>query len=165
MELTSPILNTLKITSKKGYLLVDPESGDEAKIVILSDNSEKDIVQDANNLVIFGPGDYEASGILIKGTRPESETMYSIDTGDGRMLLVSSNSIAKLADADDFDVIVVKAVNEISESALAALTSKLVVVYGDESFIPEPLRANKVSKINPRKREEMETNVVYLEKK
>ena len=42
MEFTSPSLNTLKINSKKGYILVDPEAGEDAKVVILADNSEKD---------------------------------------------------------------------------------------------------------------------------
>ena len=165
MELTSPILNTLKINSKKGYILIDPDSSEEAKVIILSDSSRIDITQTAENLVIFGPGDYEASGILIKGTRPENETMYSIDTGEGRIIVVSSTSIAKLTDEDDYDGVVVKAVNPVEESILASLSSKLVVVYGDESYIPESIKASRTGKVNFKKREELTSNVVYLEKK
>ena len=165
MELTSPQTGTLKINTKKGYVLIDPDTSDEAKIVILSDNSEKDVIQTESNLVIYGPGDYEASGILIKGSRPENETMYSIDTGEGRGLFVLSSSISKLPDEDDIDVVMVKAIGPVEEANLAALSTKLVVVYGDEANIPDTLKASKVNKINLKKPEELTSNVVYLEKK
>jgi len=165
MELTSPTSSTLKISSKRGYILVDPETSEDAKVVILSDGSEKEINQTADNLVIFGPGDFEGSGILIKGTRPETETMYSIDTGEGRALLVSASSISKLTDVDEYDVVIVKATALVEEAVLAALSSKRVVVYGDQSFIPETLLATKTNKINLKKQEELTSNVVYLEKK
>lgn len=165
MELTSPTLNTLKINSKRGYILVDPDTSEDAKVIILSDGSEKDIIQTPENLVIFGPGDFEGSGILIKGTRPESETMYSIDTGDGRVLVVQSTSISKLTDVDEYDAVIVKATATIDEAALAALSSKCVVVYGDPGFIPDTLLTNKTNKINLKKQEELSSNVVYLEKK
>lgn len=165
MELTSPRQNTLKINSKKGYILVDPDASEDAKIIILTDGSDDIIPQTPENLVIYGPGDFEASGILIKGTRPESETMYSIDSGDGRVLIVSSSSISKLTDVDDYDAIIVKAVGEVGDSTLAALSTQLVVVYGDEAFIPASLKEGKLNKINLKKKEELTTNVVYLEKK
>lgn len=165
MELTSPYQNTLKINTKKGYILVDPETSDEAKVVILSDNSDKDIVQTTENLVIYGPGDFEASGILIKGTKPEEETMYSIDTGEGRILVVSSTSIKKLTDEDDYDIVAVKAVNPLEESELTSISTKLVVVYGDLAFIPETLKNTKLTKISLKKRDEINGDVVYLEKK
>lgn len=165
MELTSPQIGTLKIQTKKGYVLIDPDTSDEAKIVILSDNSGKDVIQTESNLVIYGPGDFEASGILVKGSRPEDEAMYSIDTGEGRGLFVLSTSIAKLADEDDIDVVMVKAINPVDEAKLAALSTKLVVVYGDEANIPDTLRVGKVNKVNLKKPEELTSNVVYLEKK
>ncbi len=165
MELSSPIVNCLKISSKRGYILIDPDASEDAKIIILSDGSDQNITQTDDNLVIFGPGDYEASGILIKGSRPENDTIYSIDTSEGRALIASSNSISKLTDEDEYDVVVVKAVTSVDEAALAALSSKLVVVYGSEDFIPETLKEKRVAKVNLKKREEIEGNVVYLEKK
>ncbi len=165
MELTSPSLNTLKINSKKGYILVDPDTSEDAKVVILSDNSTKDIQQTPENLVIYGPGDFEASGILIKGTRSENETMYSIDTDEGKALVVLSTSISKLADEDDYDAVIVKAVDTVDEAALSALSSKLVVVYGDASFVPDAIKVNTATKLNLKKTEELTSNVVYLEKK
>lgn len=165
MELSVPQFNTLKINTKKGYILIDPDSSEDAKIIILSDNSTTDITQTVDNLVIFGPGDYEASGILIKGTRPENETMYSIDTGEGRALVVLSTATSKVADEDDIDVVIVKAITPVEEATLAALSTKLVVVYGDEANIPDNLKSGKVSKINLKKLDELTSNVVYLERK
>ncbi len=165
MELTSQRLNTLKINTKKGYLLIDPDSAEDAKIVILSDDSDQDIPQTSDYLVIYGPGDYEASGILVKGTRNDNQTMYSIDTGEGRILVVLSTSIAKLADEDDYDIVAVKAVSPIEESAVSSLSSNLVVVYGDEANIPDSLKEKRVAKVNLKKKEELGSNLVYLEKK
>ncbi len=165
MELTSPAISTLKISTKKGYILIDPSTGEDAKVVILSDGSDNDIVQTPDNLVIYGPGDFEVSGILIKGTRNDFETMYSIAADDGKVLVVQSTSISKLADEDDCDAVIVKAVNEVDEAALSAISSKLIVVYGDESLIPDSIKANKSQKISLKKTEELSSNVVYLEKK
>jgi len=165
MELTSPRLNTLKISTKRGYILIDPDASEDAKVIILSDNSDQDIQQTPENLVIYGPGDYEASGILIKGTRPATETMYSIDASEGRMLFVPSSSISKLADETEYDAIVVKALAPVNESELSALSPNLVVVYGDPQFMPETLIEKKANKVNLKKKEEFESNVVYLEKK
>ena len=165
MEFTSPALNTLKISTKKGYILVDPDTSEDAKIIILSDGSATDISQTKDNLVIYGPGDFEASGILVKGTRAEKDTTYSLDSGDGRALLVSSSSVESLTDEDDYDVVAVKAVGPVEESALASLSSKLVIVYGNEEFMPDALKAKKQNKINAKKIEETEGNVLYLEKK
>ena len=90
--------------------------------------------------------------------------MYSIDTGEGRILVVLSTSISKLTDVDDYDAVIVTAVSEVAESTLAALSSQLVVVYGEDTFIPETIKANKTSKINLKKKEELTSNVVYLER-
>jgi hypothetical protein len=165
MELTSPIINTLKINSKKGYLLIDPDSSEDAKIIILSDGSAKNIAQTDDNLVIYGPGDFEASGVLIKGTRQENETMYSIDTGEGRILWVPSTSIEKLAGEEEYDAVIVKAVSLVEEALLSSLSAKLVVVYGDPMNVPEMIRNNKTTKLNLKKRDELENNIIYLEKK
>lgn len=165
MELTSPRNNTLKINTKRGYILVDPDISEDAKIIILSDGSTTDIQQTKDNLVIYGPGDFEASGILVKGTRGDDNTVYSIDSDEGRMLVASSSSISKLSDEDDFNAVVVKAVETVDEAALNALSSGLVIVYGDPSYIPQSLLDKKVNKINLKKIDEIGTNVVYLEKK
>jgi hypothetical protein len=165
MELTSPTLNTLKINSKKGYLLVDPDTSEDAKIVILSDGNNKNITQTNENLVIYGPGDFEASGVLIKGTRNDSETIYSIDTGEGRILLALSTSISKLAGEEEYDAVVVKAITPVEEALLSSLSAKFVIVYGDVANVPEAIRNNKSTKLNLKKKDDFENNIVYLEKK
>lgn len=165
MELTTPQKNTLKINSKRGYILVDPDSSEDAKIIIQNDNDAPVIEQTSDNLVIYGPGDFESSGILIKGSRLDGGVSYSIDADDNRVLLAKSTSISKLTDEDDYDAVVVKAVEPVEESALSAISTKLVVVYGDENNIPDAIKQNKVNKINLRKTDDLGSNVIYLEKK
>lgn len=165
MELTSPLTNTLKINTRKGNVLIDPENSDDARIIILSDNSKTEISQTPENLVIYGPGDFEAGGILIKGTRGDADTVYSIDTGEGRVLIASSSSVSKLSDEDDYSAVIVKATDTVDEATLDALSAGLVVVYGDPTFIPAHLAEKKVNKVNLKKIDELDSNVVYLEKK
>lgn len=165
MELTSPSNTTLKITSKKGVVLVNPSLVDTATIVIIDDNDTDISEKYPDSLVIYGPGEFEASGIMIKGTRSESGTMYVIDMGEGKMLHAISTSITKLSDEDDYDVVVVKAVGPVEEAQLSSLSSKLVVVYGDSENIPQAIKDNTVNKVNLKKKDELTSNVVYLKKK
>lgn len=165
MELTSPNTTTLKITSKRGVVLIDPSFADDAKIIIIDDNHPDVSEKYPDSLVIYGPGEFESSGIMIKGIRSENETMYVIDTGEGKILHAISTSIAKLSDEDDYDVVAIKAVTPVEEAALSSITSKLVVVYGEGENIPKALKDNAVNKINLKKKDELTSNVVYLERK
>lgn len=165
MELTVPRANTLKINCKNGYILVDPDISEDAKVIILNDVDNLDIKQTSDNLVIYGPGDYESSGILIKGSKLDGGVSYSIGAEDNRILLSQSSSISKLTDEDEFDAVVIKAVAPVEESALSAISAKLVVVYGDEANIPQNVKVNNINKLNFKKRDELGSNVVYLEKK
>ena len=163
MELTVPYQQTLKITGKNGHVLFSPQTADDAKIIILDDASDSSFDDDV--LCIYGPGEYEAGGIIVKGNRQEGSTKYEIDNGEGRALHVLSDSIAKLTDEDDFDVVIVKANGPLEESQLTSISSGIIVVYGEEGNIPEKIKENKVTKVTLRKKEELPANIVYLVKK
>ena len=165
MELTTPSTTTLKIASKRGVILINPSVFDTATIVIIDDNHPDVSEKYPDSLIIYGPGEFESSGIMIKGTRSEMKTMYVIDTGEGKILHTISTSISKLTDEDDYDVVAIKAVAPVEEAALSSITSKLVVIYGESENIPQSLKDNAVSKINLKKKDELMSNVVYLEKK
>ena len=165
MELTSPSTTALKITSKKGIILVNPSFVDEAKILIIDDDNPDISEKYPESLVIYGPGEFESSGIMVKGIRSEKDTMYVIDTGEGKMLHVISTSIAKLSDEDDYDLVVVRAASPVEEADLSSLSSKLVVVYGESENIPQAIKDNTVNKISLKKKDELTSNVVYLERK
>lgn len=164
MELTQPYQNTLKINGKKGYVLFNPQVAEEAKIVILDDNSDSSVFSD-DTLCIYGPGEFEAGGIVVKGTRSEGSTMYEVENGEGRALHVLSDSIAKLTDEDDFDVVIIKAITPIEEAQLSSLSRGIIVVYGDLENVPEKVRESKVTKVSIRKKDELPGNIVFLEKK
>lgn len=165
MELTSPAGTSLKINSKKGSVIINPDTTDDAKIVIIDDDAPDISNKFPDTLVIFGPGEFEVGGIMVKGTRQEGNTTYEIDAEEGKVLHVLSNSISKLSTEDEYEAVIVKALTSLEESDVSSLSSKLVVVYGDPQNISDSLKQNKVNKINLRKRDEITTNVVYLEKK
>ncbi len=81
------------------------------------------------------------------------------------MLHALSTSTSKLSADDDYDVVVVKAVTPVEEADLSSLSSKLVVVYGDDVNIGDTLKSQRINKINLKKRDEIPTNVFYLDKK
>ena len=165
MELTSPNSLTLKIASKRGVVLINPSFVDDAKVVIIDDNLPDISEKYPDTLVIYGPGEFEVNGIMIKGARSENDTMYVIDTGEGKILHAISTSIAKLSDEDDYDVVAVKAVAPVEEAQLTSLSSKLIVVYGESSNIPQAIKDNTVNKISLKKKDELTSNIVYLERK
>lgn len=165
MELTASSSNTLKVNTKKGAVLINPDSSEEAKIIILDDDADDISSKFPDSLVIYGPGEYEASGIMVKGKRADDKTMYEIDSGEGKILHALSTSISKVSTEDDFDAVVVRAISPVEEANLSSLSSKLVVVYGDISNIADSVKENKVNKINLRKLDDIASNVVFLEKK
>lgn len=164
MELTQPYQNTLKINGKKGYVLFNPQAAEDAKIIILDDQGDPSQFSD-DTLCVYGPGEFEAGGIVVKGTRTEGSTMYEIENGEGRALHVLSDSVGKLSDEEDFDVVIIKAITPIEEAQLTSLSSGIIVVYGDVVNIPDKVKESKVSKVLIRKKEELPSNIVYLEKK
>lgn len=165
MEITSPGGTTLKIVSKKGTILINPDSIDDAKIVIIDDDAPDISKNYPDTLVIYGPGEFEVGGIMVKGTRQEGNTTYEIDAEEGKILHALSSSISKISTEDEYEAVIVKALAPLEESDVSSLSSRLVIVYGEPQNIPESLKQNKINKINLRKRDDITTNVVYLEKK
>lgn len=157
--------SSLKIKTQKGDIFVGNESTDTPKIVILEDNTVLNTKYPEDTLVIYGPGDFEASGILIKGTRTERSTMYTIESNDGtRVLYVVSDSISNLSEENDYQAIIVKATGPVTDTDLSSLSSSLVVVFGEEKNIPETFKVSKINKVNLKKKDEAIGNLVYLSK-
>lgn len=164
MELQRTANSTIKISSKKGIVLIDPDATPDAAIAIMSEEVGNFDTTD-ETLIIEGAGEYEAKGISVKGVRIADTLSYEIDTEESKLLFALSSSLEKLADKDEFDGVLVKVVGPLDEGKLAAVTSGLVILYGDEANIPDNLKANRVSKVNLKKKEELPGNIIFLDKK
>ena len=164
MELQRITATTIKISSKKGIVLIDPDTTPDSAIAIMSEEEGNYETTD-DTLIIEGAGEYEAKGISVKGVRIADTLSYEIDTEDSKLLFALSTSLEKLVDKDEFDGVLIKVVNALDEGKLAAVTSGLVILYGDEANIPDSLKQNKVSKVNLRKKEELPGNIIFLDKK
>lgn len=162
MELTRPSQNTLRIASKKGDVYVNPEPSDSPTIALVNDGAKFTLSDDY--LTIYGPGEFESKGIVVKGSRPDKDTMYIVDTDEGKALYVQASAIDKLSD-EEVDVVVINANVPIEESKLASLSSSLIVVFGEDANIPEKVKEHSVTKLNLKKKEELGSNIVYLAKK
>lgn len=164
MELQCITGTTIKISSKKGIILIDPDTTPEAAIAIMT--QEEGSYETTNEtLIIEGAGEYEAKGIVVKGIRVGQTPSYEIDTEDGKLLFALSSSLEKLTDEDEFDGVLIKVVDALDEGKLAAVTSGLIILYGDEANIPDGLKEHRVSKVNLKKKEELPGNILFLEKK
>ena len=114
MELQRITATTIKISSKKGIVLIDPDTTPDAAIAIMTeDEGNYDTTDDT--LIIEGAGEYEAKGISVKGVRIADTLSYEIDTEDSKLLFALSTSLEKLVDKDEFDGVLIKVVNALDE--------------------------------------------------
>lgn len=164
MELQRIAQNTIRISSKKGIILIDADLPPDASVVIMT-NDEFIYPTTDDTLIIEGAGEYEAKGIVVKGIAVAGVTTFEIDTEDSKLLFARSASLEKLSDKDEFDCVLIKVESMLDEGKLAAVTSGLVVLYGDEANIPDSLKEHRVSKVNLKKKEELPGNILFLEKK
>jgi len=164
MDLTRVSENTVRLAFKKGVVLLDPDTFPDAVIAIVTDDAGKyETTEDT--LIIEGPGEYETKGIVVKGSRAEGAVVYELDSGEGKIMFAQSTSLAKLADEDEFDAVLIKVVEELDEAKVTSLSSGLTIIYGPAEFVPAKIRENTVTKINLKKKEELGANIVYLAKK
>lgn len=164
MDLTRFGAQSVRLSLKKGSVTIDSDTTPDSAIAIMTEEVGKyDTTDDV--LIVEGPGEYESKGIVVKGSRVEGVTVYEIDSGDGKIMFALSSCLSKLSDEDEFDAVLIKAVDELDEAKIASLSSGLTIVYGDEALVPAKIKETTVYKINLKKKEELGANIVYLAKK
>jgi len=127
--------DSLKVKSKKTTLAIDPKTSMQkfdADAVLLT-GKEGDINRITNyRVVITGPGEYEVSGLKIVGIPSEDDLLFSLISENVRTLVAKASSLKKISTdkIDDYQIVVINADAEVSESAITAMEPSIVVVYG-----------------------------------
>lgn len=127
--------DSLKIKNKRTTLAIDPKTAIQkfdADAVLLT-GKEGDANRITNyRVVITGPGEYEVSGLKIVGIPSEDELLFSLTSENVRTLVAKASSLKKISTdkIDDYQIVIVNADAEVSESAITAMEPRIVVVYG-----------------------------------
>lgn len=162
MEITSISSKSIVISSKRGSVAIDiDENFSDYQAVILT--KEDGEIQSEQTLLIEGPGEYETSGLYIKGTRQNSSTVYQIESPEGKVLFSPSGAIDKIQDSEYLDAIIIKVEGGVDDAKISSL-SGLVILFGDEKSMPDKLKEVRLPKVNLKRKDKISGNVVLLSK-
>jgi hypothetical protein len=127
--------DSLKIKSKKATLAIDPKTviqKFDADAILLTgkDGDVSRVTQ--YRVVIDGVGEYEVSGLKIVGIKSDGDLIFSLISENVRMLVAKASSLKQIpADKmEDYQIVVINADTDVSESAITAMEPNIVVLYG-----------------------------------
>lgn len=135
MEVTLLDKNSLKIRGKHAGLVVNPVVKTTADAVLLLGQAPLDISKvEGQRLVIEGEGEYEVSGVKISSFGNKLDLAYEINMDGLDVFLANGETLKKLHDAKrECQVLILHADSIVSESLVAALSSLLVILYGEKA--------------------------------
>jgi hypothetical protein len=116
-------------------LVIDPAAAIqklEADAVLLTGkNGEINKVTDYR-VVIAGPGEYEVSGLKIIAVRGEEDLIFSLVSDNVRILVAKVSSLKTISTEKigDYQIVIINADEDASESAITAMEPRIVVLYG-----------------------------------
>ena len=152
--------SSVKVKTKQAVFIVNPDTKVDGDVVLLTTGVRNEF---GDKLVIYAPGEYEISGVSIKGERLGEGIVYELLEEQQKILLGPIKSITDVKDQEGYAASVVYADSKFDENALASLSSEIVVVYGPEDMISlDSQTVKKVDKINLKKIDELKGFVVYL---
>lgn len=162
MDIAIASENSFKIKSKNTVFIVNPDSKIDGDVVILTDKPSS-YSQFQGKLVIDGPGEYEVSGVLIKGEKTDGKISFDFAEDSQSITVLSSASIAKNKEVEDQTAVVVLLKDEKTDLSLVSSSGVLIVV-GPQGLLPHDSNIKRVDKINLKKAEEYKGSVVHLSK-
>lgn len=138
MEILSISPNILKIKGKKSSLLLIGKDSIKTKveahmILSLKKSLEVDLSKvEGVMFVVQGPGDYEVSEVKVSAFSDLDNLAYIVNI-DNANILVSSFEMLKNSKnlQDEYDIAILQINSEFDESLLASLSSKVLVLFGD----------------------------------
>jgi hypothetical protein len=152
MEIQKVGKTNVKIKSKNVSFVTNTFASGESIPLFFSPSEES-----SDSFFIEGPGEYEVSGVRVKGTREGEGVMYEVSDDPITLFVVNTPALKSLKGVDEGTILLVENNGEITNDELSALDAYLTIVYGEpvaESSYPE------IEKVNLRKLEETKGIVV-----
>jgi len=163
MEISLLKKGSIKIKSKNALLTVDPVEKNEADIYFNMAPSPLAPNTYDPSLLIQGPGEYEVKGVSVHGKGIEKEVIYTILADSMKVMLLSSNAVNQVKDADEVAAIIIKVESEIKDSILSLSSTSLLIFYGDTDLVKlSDDKVTKSTKVNLKKREELAGSAIIL---
>ncbi|MGA2967728.1 MAG: MBL fold metallo-hydrolase [Candidatus Levyibacteriota bacterium] len=153
---------TLKIKSKKTTLAIDPvvsiQKFDADAILLTSKDGDANRITNYR-VVITEPGEYEVSGLKIVGIKSDGDSIFSLISENVRALVAKASSLKQISTEKigDYQIVVVNADTEVSESAITAMEPSIVVLYG--------LKAKETAKALGKEDAAISTKISFAEDK
>lgn len=151
---------SVKIKSKSASFLFNPDKKVEDEVVMLTQKPQ-DYSRYNGKIVIDAPGEYEISGVSIKGETGEKGISFDIFEDGQRLLVLSNPEVISTRDTEDADAVVVFL--DGGGDALSKITSSIVAVVGSDEGLPvDRSNIKKADKISLKKAEEFKGFIVHL---
>lgn len=154
---------SIKIKSKNNTFVVNPQKKIDEGIVILTKKPDS-YKEYEDKIVIDGPGEFEVSGVSIKGESTKGNIFFEFWEDNQRLLLLSSTDLEKSKEADDYTATVVLSEETLTNEGINQITSGVVIVVGDVLPAGNKEEVKKTEKINLKKIEEYKGFLVHLVK-
>lgn len=127
---------SIKLKGKQVTFIVDPvkeiSKTPADAIILLNGSVDIDVTRVIDSrIIIDGPGGYEVGGAKISGTKTPLGTLYRLSI-DGISIVLGSVTDAKIEGFSICQVAIVNTTNDFNEAFVAALESKITVLYGDK---------------------------------
>jgi len=153
----------LKIKTKEVTFLAPPFGKIDCDVILAFSQKE---IPATDKMAFYGPGEYEISGVSIKGIMENGTLLYSISEDTQKILLGRSTaSLTDMKDTEGYTAVIVRIDTKATENLLSGVSSEIVVLYGDscEEGL-DPTTIKKTEKINLKKIEELKEFTVILGK-
>jgi len=146
MEIAIAREGSFKIKSKNTVFIINPDSKIDGDVVILTEKPSS-YSQFQGKLVIDGPGEYEVSGVLIKGEKTDGKISFDFAEDSQSIAVLSTASLAKNKEIEDQTAVVVLLQDGKTDLSGISLSGVLIVV-GPKDLLPQDSNIKKLDKIN-----------------
>lgn len=154
--------SSIKIKTKQIVFAINPQGKVDGDVVLLTTGIRSEF---GDKLVIYAPGEYEVSGVSIKGERYGDGIVYELLEEQQKILLGSCKNIVEVKDQEGYTASIVYADSKLDENALAPLSSEIIIVYGPKEMVTlDPQTIKRIDKVNLKKIDDLKGFVVCLGK-
>lgn len=136
MEISLQSVNSLKIRGKKATIAINPQDKSATpNLVILLGNPAKSSLKIPGDVVVIdGPGEYEAAGVKITGSKADDQTIYSLTIDGVDILLGARQALEKTHQKlKEHNISLIYAAVEGDASFATALSVNAIVFFGEKA--------------------------------
>ena len=127
--------DSLKIKSKKATLAIYPKPAiqkfDADAVLLTTKSGDVDRITNCR-VLIDGIGEYEVSGLKIVGIKSDGDLIFSLISDNVRTLVAKVSALKNISTEKigDYQIVIINADTEVSESAITAMEPRIIILYG-----------------------------------